>query len=58
MKKFYKVSEVAEITGFKQGTIRNKISAGEIESIKIGGSTRITKESLERFIGVKLEVGD
>ena len=58
LKKLYKVSEVAEITGFVEGTIRNKISAGEIETIKIGGGTRITHKALEKFVGVELEAGD
>jgi excisionase family DNA binding protein len=56
LKTLYKVSEVANITGFAEGTIRNKISAGEIDTIKVGGGTRITKEALEKFIGIK--VGD
>jgi len=58
MEKFYTVKEVAKITSFAEGTIRNKICAGDIEIIKIGGGTRITEEALNKFLGIKTKDGE
>lgn len=51
--KLFTIKEVAEITKMKEQTLRNAISDGRIKAIKVLGSTRITKEELERITGVK-----
>lgn len=53
--KLFKVKEVAEILGRPVGSIRNSISRGQINTVKILGSTMITKEELERLTGLKYE---
>jgi len=49
--KLFTVKEVAEITRKSEQGIRNLISKGEINAIKVIGSTRITQEELERITG-------
>lgn len=51
--KLFTVKEVAEITRKSEQGIRNLISKGEINSIKVIGATRITQEELERITGQK-----
>jgi excisionase family DNA binding protein len=51
---FLKIKEVAGYFGVCPRTIRRWANAGEIEVRRIGGSTRITRESLE----VRMQVAD
>ncbi len=46
----FTVQEVAEILKVAEGTIRNKISQGEIKAVKVFDCTRITKAEIERLI--------
>ena len=48
--KLYTVKEVAEILKVKEGTMRNYLSTGKIDFIKVLGNTRITREELEKHI--------
>jgi len=50
MEKYYTVREVAEMLKISEGTIRNYLSEGKIEYVKILGNTRITKEELDKLI--------
>ena len=51
--KLYTVSEVADLLGFKEGTIRKKIYSGEIKTAKITGSNavRVSQEEIDRLTG-------
>lgn len=51
--KLFKVKEIADILGMSEGSVRNSISRGQIQAIKVLGSTRITQEELERITGLK-----
>lgn len=50
MKQLYTVKESAKILALAEGTIRNKISSGEIKAVKVLGATRIEKEELENLV--------
>ncbi len=49
MQEFYTVKEVAEMLKVSEGTIRNYLSDGKMNFIKILGNTRITKEEIDRI---------
>ena len=49
--RLFTVKEVAEITRRSEQGVRNLISKGEINAIKVIGSTRITQAELERITG-------
>lgn len=49
--KLFTIKEVAEITSKSEQGIRNLISKGKINAIKVIGSTRITQKELERITG-------
>lgn len=51
--KLFTIKEVAEITKLKEQSLRNAMSDGRINAIKVLGSTRITQEELERLTGVE-----
>ena len=42
--------EAAEILGMSRSTIYKLITAGEIQSVKIGRSRRIPRQEIERFV--------
>lgn len=46
----YTVLEVADILNLSERTIRRYISEGKLQSIKVMGNVRITREELERVI--------
>ena len=46
----FTVSEVAEMLGLADRTIRRYIAEGKLQSIKVMGNVRITREELERVI--------
>lgn len=49
-KRLYRVAEVCECLQVTRQSIYNLIHKGKLVRIKIGAATRITAESLERFI--------
>ena len=48
--RIYTVREVAKILKITEGTMRNYLSQGKINYIKVLGNTRITQKELERLI--------
>ena len=50
MKRLMTVNEVAEITGWKPKTIRQKIWRREIDFVRLGRNIRIEEDSLRRLI--------
>jgi excisionase family DNA binding protein len=50
MEKLYTVQEVAEILKITEGTLRNYLSAGKVNFIKVLGNTRIKESELKRLI--------
>ena len=46
----YTVREAAKILKITEGTMRNYLSQGKINYIKVLGNTRITQKELERLI--------
>ena len=50
----YTIKEAAEILGYKEKTLRNKIYKGELNSIKTPVGLRITEKELEDFTGLKI----
>ena len=48
--RIYTVREAAKILKITEGTMRNYLSQGKIEYIKVFGNTRITQKELERLI--------
>lgn len=47
---YYTVKEVAEMLKLHAQTVHKLVITGEIQSIKIGKSRRITQEQLDTFI--------
>lgn len=50
MEKLYTVQEVAELLKITEGTLRNYLSAGKVNFIKVLGNTRIKESELKRLI--------
>ena len=48
--RIYTVREAAKILKITEGTMRNYLSQGKINYIKVLGNTRITQKELERLI--------
>lgn len=46
----YKVEEVAELLGLSRNTVFRLLKAGDLKSIKVGGSRRITVEQLDAYL--------
>ncbi|MGE5764441.1 MAG: helix-turn-helix domain-containing protein [Mycobacterium leprae] len=46
----YRPDEVAEIVGISRSKIYMLLASGELRSVAIGRSRRITREDLERYI--------
>ncbi len=55
--KLYTLKEAAEILGYKEGSLRNKVMRKEIKTIRLGRSVRFTEHDLEEFIGLKIVDG-
>ena len=51
--KLFTVKEAAEILCYKEASLRNSISKGEVNTIKVLGSVRITVGELERITGIE-----
>ncbi len=45
------VSRCAEVLGVSAQTIRRLVASGELPSIRVGRSVRVTKAALLRFVG-------
>lgn len=50
MDKLYSAKEVAEILGVTEGTVRNYLTKGKIQHVKILGNTRIRESELKGLI--------
>ena len=50
MEKQYRPKEVAVILGLSDETVRRKLRAGLIKSVKYGRSYRISETNLQRYI--------
>ena len=50
MEEYYTVKEVSQLLKLAEITIRQRIHAEKIKSIKIGNSRRIPKSEIERLI--------
>lgn len=50
MEKLYTVQEVAKLLKITEGTLRNYLSAGKVNFIKVLGNTRIKESELKRLI--------
>jgi excisionase family DNA binding protein len=50
MTKLLNVEQVAELTGWKPSTIRQKVWRREIDYLKLGRSIRFKLETIERLI--------
>ncbi len=48
----FAVEEVGGMLSVSRSTVFRLIAAGELESIKVGGSRRVTREQLDRYLGV------
>ncbi len=46
----YKPEEVASLLGIGRSTIYRLMTSGSLESVKVGGSRRITVEQLDRYL--------
>ena len=53
--RIYTVREAAKILKITEGTMRNYLSQGKIEYIKVLGNTRITQKELERLTAPEVE---
>ena len=54
----YKVSEVAELIGCHDSTVRNLVARGDLESVGNLRTLRISRESLERLLTPKREINE
>lgn len=46
----YRVGEVGELFGIGRSKMWELVSRGEIESVKIDGSRRITRQAIESYV--------
>lgn len=49
-KKLYRVEEVAELLNVGRTKVFDLIRSGELGSVKVGGSRRITEKAIEDYI--------
>jgi len=49
-KKFYNIKEIADLTLFKEHTVRQWIKCGDLRARKAGGQWRVTKGDLTKLI--------
>ncbi|GFN31666.1 helix-turn-helix domain-containing protein [Paenibacillus xylaniclasticus] len=50
MERFYTIREVMEILQLSYTTVYGMCANGTLSSVKVGGSIRISQESLRKFI--------
>ncbi len=55
MKLLYRVPEVCEMTGLSRSKIYELLACGEIRTVKIGKSVRITPEALNEWLQRQVE---
>jgi len=48
--KLYTLPEVSKIVRLARRTLYNYLKSGELKAVKIGGTWRVTEESLNEFI--------
>ena len=58
MEKLYKVSEICEMLGLAETTIRRKIQLGEIASMKIGRNRRVPESALREYLAKEVAKSD
>ena len=46
----YRVNEVADMLGLGMSKVYQLIRAGQLRAVRVGGTIRIPRESLERYI--------
>ncbi|EOQ01036.1 helix-turn-helix domain-containing protein [Bacillus cereus] len=49
---FYTVKDITDLLSVSERTVRRWIADKKLESIKIGGQIRITKDGLDKFINL------
>jgi len=54
-KRFYTVSQVCEFLAIGKTTFYKEVSSGRIQTVKIGGSTRIPTESYEQYYQARID---
>jgi len=54
----YKVPEAARLLAIGESAVYDLIARGEIESVKVGGSRRITRSGIEAYVNRLLGGGD
>lgn len=50
MDKLYTLKEVGEITKLSKSTIYRHVKEGVLKPVKVGGSYRVSKEVLEKYM--------
>ena len=48
--KLYTLPEVGKIIRLSRRTLYNYLKSGELQAVKIGGTWRVSEESLQKFI--------
>jgi excisionase family DNA binding protein len=54
-KRFYTVSQVCEFLAIGKTTFYKEVSSGRIQTVKVGGSTRIPTESYEQYYQARID---
>jgi len=54
-KRFYTVSQVCEFLAIGKTTFYKEVSSGRIQTVKIGGATRIPTESYEQYYQARID---
>jgi len=49
-KPLYSINEAKELLSVSDDTIRRMIKAGELDAVKVRGTWRIRRESLEKYL--------
>ncbi|WP_367303789.1 helix-turn-helix domain-containing protein [Paenibacillus dendritiformis] len=50
MERLYTLKQVAEVLSLSYATVYRMVNDGTLPSTKVGGSIRVTQESLRKFI--------
>ncbi|WP_412760890.1 helix-turn-helix domain-containing protein [Paenibacillus validus] len=50
MERLYSLKQVAEVLSLSYATVYRMVNDGTLPSTKVGGSIRVTQESLRKFI--------
>lgn len=57
MTKLLKVDDVAELTGWKPETVREKVRSGQLQAVRLGKSIRFDSRTIERLIAPSESAG-